>query len=89
MGHGGSLRISDCGVQRANMMWWCHKVDLFCEVERAVSHLIRLPDGLIWTKIIPLDKDGPRFCPDPPKGGREEWLLKAHVLNSDDLRCKS
>lgn len=83
---GGSLRISDHGVQRANVFWWCHKVDLFSDLVASQSRycggnsvLIRLPDGLIWTKIIPLAKDGPRFCPDPPKGGKE-WQLKALVL---------
>lgn len=66
------------------MIWWCHKVDT---VEETV--LIRLPGGLIWTKIIPLDKDGPGFCPDPPKGGSEEWHLEALVLKSDELRYES
>lgn len=53
------------------------------------SILLRLPDGLIWTKIIPIDNDGPRVYPDPPKGGREEWQLKALVLKADELISKS
>lgn len=84
---GGSLRISVCSAKS--------KYDLVVLKGRLTQCsggngiLIRLPDGFIWTKIIPRDKDGPRVYPYPPKGGREEWHLKTLVLKSDELRAKS